>query len=332
MLKLRTILLSKIPYYIIFSLVILITIVRLLLPYNSYYSSRETVLIGKLIENKIDGDYLQIVVKEKEKVRGYYYFETIQEKENWLAHYKLGDKIKITGKLNKISGNTIPNLYSYQKNQNRHKIFFQMQITGYQKLQNNHNVFYTIKNKVENRLKKLPLTSHYVRAFLLGDKTKISDSVIESYQENGISHLLAISGMHVSFFSGVVLFILKKIGITEKTRYSITMLLLLFYLILTGCTASVLRATLFFFLFSINKIYYFYIEPLCLFILTLSLSLLYNPFFIYEVGFQFSFLISFFLIKFSNFINQNKNYFIQLFKVSILALCSSVPITLYHFS
>lgn len=331
MLRLRIILLSKVPYYSILICVLIITMIRLWIPNKSCYQGTETVLSGRLIENKVDGEQLHIVIAAKEKVIGYVYFETEREQKSWIKNYHLGDTIKVTGTLKKITSETVPNLYSYQKIQNRKRIFYRMQIHHYEKLQENKNLIYWFYNKIEKRLNKLPFTSSYVRTFLLGDKSMLSDEVKESYQVNGISHLLAISGMHISFLSGVILFLLRKLGISEKKRYGITMLFLLLYLILTGATASVLRATLFFFLFSINKIYYFYIEPLCLFWLTLSLTLLYQPYFIYEVGFQFSFLISFFLLKFSSFINRRKLRLFQLLKVSILSFLGSVPITIYNF-
>ena len=79
-----------------------------------------------------------------------------------------------------------------------------------------------------------------------------------------------------------------------------------------------------------NKIYYYYIKPLNLFILTLVISLIINPNYIYDVGFQYSYLISLSLISLScNF--NNTSYFKNLLKTSYTCFIVSIPISLYNF-
>ena len=96
-----------------------------------------------------------------------------------------------------------------------------------------------------------------------------------------------------------------------------------------GLSPSALRGVLFFILFSINKIYYFYIKPQNIFIVVLSISLLINPYYIYEVGFQYSFLISLILLLTSSSITGN--YLQKLLKTSILSFLISIPISLYNY-
>ena len=74
----------------------------------------------------------------------------------------------------------------------------------------------------------------------------------------------------------------------------------------------------------------FYIKPNNLFILVLSISLLINPKYIFEVSFQYSYLISFTLIYMSEFLTS-KNYFISLIKTSTISSIVSLPISLYNF-
>ena len=135
--------------------------------------------------------------------------------------------------------------------------------------------------------------------------------------------------MHITLLSSIILKILKKFKIKETKRYIITSLLLILYLSLIGLSPSALRGVLFFILFSINKIYYFYIKPQNIFILVLSITLLINPYFIYDIGFQYSFLISITLILTTNLITGN--YLLKLLKTSTISFLISIPISLSNY-
>lgn len=135
--------------------------------------------------------------------------------------------------------------------------------------------------------------------------------------------------MHISLLSGIFLFLFKKLKVEENKRYVITSIILFFYLLLSF-SPSVLRSFLFFFLLSINKINYFYIKTTNIFLLTLSLSLLLNPFFIYNIGFLFSYTISFFLIISIDYL-KNMSRIKQSFLVSFISFLVSFPICIYNF-
>lgn len=331
MLKLRTILLCRWPYYLILAVAILTTILSEWIPPKSHYQGTETEVVGKIIEQWLDGNQLLVTIKAKEVLTGTYYFSMKQEKEAYQKNFELGDVVCLKGTLEEIPRQTVPFLFSYHDMAKRKGQFFTMKIESFQKIKENNNLLYRIQNQIAKRIETLP-HQEYVQAFLLGNTKGIDPEVRRSYQENGISHLFAVSGMHISLFSGGILFVLQKLKVKEGSRYFITILFLLFYLLLTKGSPSVLRATIFFILLSINRIFYFYIPPLRLFYLTLALVLFYHPWFIYDVGFQFSFLISFSLLLFSDWLQKSSHYFISLFKVSFLAFVASVPIALFHFS
>lgn len=135
--------------------------------------------------------------------------------------------------------------------------------------------------------------------------------------------------MHISLLANIIEKLLrKKLG--EERTFKLTSLLLIIYILLVGLSPSILRGVLFYILFRINKIYYFYIKPINLFIIILSISLLINPNYIFDIGFIYSFLISFSLIMLSDKLTSN-NYFISLLKVSVISSLVSIPISLYNF-
>ena len=194
----------------------------------------------------------------------------------------------------------------------------------YKIISKNKSIYYSIKSFIISTF-----NNRYLYTFILGDKSYLDKSVVRSYQENGISHLFAISGMHISLLVLIIAKILKLFRINEYNRFKITSIILFIYLLLVGFSPSILRGVLFYFLFTINNLYYFYIKKVNLFILIISIALLINPRYVYDVGFLYSYSISLSLLLFSNYLKGN--YFISLLKVSVIANLVSIPITLYNF-
>lgn len=320
LLKLRTILLYNYPYYLLLIFVLLISIPRLIIPKESIYTNSSKEAVGIVTEYSYSNDLLKLTISNKEKLIVYYYL-----KEDKNIDIQLGDKIKVLGEFTKPKPNTTKNLFNYQKYLYNKNIFYIINATNIYKLSSTNNIYYKIKQSIINNVEISP----YLKAFILGNKEDISKQATTSYQENGISHLLAISGMHITLLSSIILKISKKIKVRETKRYFYTSLILIIYLMLIGLSASALRGVLFFILFSINKIYYFYIKPQNIFLIVLSISLLINPYYIYDVGFQYSFLISLTLLLTASSITGN--YLQKLLKTSILSFLISIPISLYNY-
>ncbi len=312
MLRLRKILLSNYTYIFFLIIFIPIIILRLSINYKSIYNintHRVEGIIYKIEDNKI---YL----KSKENLLCY-----LKDNNN----YKLGDKVILIGEFKKVEKQKTKNLFDYQKYLSYKHIYYEVFVEDIKLISNNKNIYYKIKQLIIDLLDNNP----YLHTFIIGDKTKISKEVLTSYQENGISHLFAISGMHITLLSGLILKLLKKIE--ENKRYLITSIFLIIYLLICNPSASIIRGVLFFILFSINKIYYFYIKPTNIFIVVVIITLMINPYYIYDVGFLYSFSISLSLLILSNKLSSS-NYFISLLKVSIISFIVSLPISLYNFN
>ena len=326
MLKLRTILLQDKLYYLIFLLVVLITIVNVSIPRSSVYNSNMTEVIGKIISITIEGNKLKLILKNKEKLVVNYYFEEKKEKDTFQSKFHLGDYIKVEGELTEPKHSTTKNLFDYKEYLYHQNIYFIMKASNIKKIKDNKNVYYYIKNIVTNLTSK----NAYLKTFILGDKSLLSTKITTSYQENGLSHLFAISGMHITLLSSLITKILKKLKLSETKCYYITSTILIIYLLLVGLSPSILRGVLFYILFSLNKIYYFYIKPVNLFLLVTSIALLINYNYIYDIGFLYSFSISLSLILTSTYLSSN-NYLLGLLKTSLISFLVSIPICIYNF-
>jgi len=126
---------------------------------------------------------------------------------------------------------------------------------------------------------------------MLGDKRGIPDDLRLTFSRIGLSHVIAISGMHISILSVLVMGLLLSFGLPRKYAFYISTLFLIFYIILIGVPASAMRAGLMGFLVlwalnlgRLNKL----INSI---IFTAAVLLLINPKLLRsDIGFQLSFL------------------------------------------
>jgi competence protein ComEC len=297
---------------------------------TSIYTGNEKILYGYIISKTLDGDKLTITLKAKEKIIINYYLKE-KEEIGTINKCQLGDYIKIKGELIRPKNNTVFNLFNYKKYLSYKNIYWLFNAEQIIKIKSNKNIFYKIKQNIINRINKIPYSGNYTNMLTLGDKSLIDSDILDYYKINGISHLFAISGMNITLLAFILLFVLKKIKIKELPSYLIITVFLSFYLFLTNYTSSVSRAVVFFILLSINKIYYLHIKSINLLILTFCILIFINPYNVFEIGFQLSFAISFYLLLFQKLINKYSNYIIKTFVISVISFLSSMPIIIYNF-
>ena len=330
MIKLRTILLCNIPYYIILLIALLyFLITNFFIVYKSNYDEISSIN-AKIIDITIKDYGIKLTLKNKEKLIGYLYLEK-EQKEEFLNNYSYGDIVYIKTEKLEINNNTVENTFNYRKYLYNNKIFHVLKINYIEKVKDNKNIFYKIKNNLIKNSFKLEKSYPYINGLIFGKDDYINDDVTTSFRNIGISHLFAISGTHVSIFVLILNNILKRLKIYEEKRCIIIILFLLFYMFLTSYPMSVLRSCIFTILLTINKRFYFFIKPQNLLYLTLAIILFINPLYIYNLGLQLSFSISLSLILMENYINKNKAKIEKALCISFISFIVSFPIVINNF-
>jgi competence protein ComEC len=243
--------------------------------------------------------------------------------------YKLGDKIRIKGTLEKPNNNTIFNLFNYRKYLKSKKINYIFKADEIELINKNKKIKYKIKNIILDYIHKFK-SEKYLKTFILGTN-EIEENTKNSYKNNGISHLFCVSGMHFSLFGMILKLVLDKITTNEKVEYPIIICFFMFFAFLTNYTPSVLRTVLLYIMLSINKILELNLKTIYLMLIDLIILLLYNPYYIYNTGFIYSFTISSALIIFSNIINNYKNYMLKVLMTSIISFIIGIPITINNY-
>lgn len=320
--RLRHILQSK---HLIKIITIIIFIITLLYtnyyPFKSKYTKDDKEFIGIVTKYEVKEDKITIEIKAKEKLLITYKY---QDKE--FNNLSYGDKIKVKGTLITPSKNTNQNTFNYQKYLYYKKIYYLVEATSINKIANNHNYLYTIKNTLYQKINKLK-SSNYIKTLLFCDNT-LSKEIKESYRINGISHLFSVSGMHINFFVSIIYLYLNKITYNKRIKYLITNIFIITYLILFP-SSSLLRSTVMSILYSINYLLKLKIKKIDILLLTLGVSLLINPFIIYDLGYIYSYTITFFLVLSSSTLKK-KNKINKIIYISLLSFLVSIPITIYN--
>lgn len=320
--KLRHILQSK---HLIKIITIIIFIITLLYtnyyPFKSKYTKDDKEFIGIVTKCEVKEDKITIEIKAKEKLLITYKY---QDKE--FNNLSYGDKIKVKGTLITPSKNTNQNTFNYQKYLYHKKIYYLVKATSINKIANNHNYLYTIKNTLYQKIDKLK-SSNYIKTLLFCDNT-LSKEIKESYRTNGISHLFSVSGMHINFFVSIIYLYLNKITYNKRIKYLITNIFIIIYLILFP-SSSLLRSAVMSILYSINYLLKLKIKKIDILFLTLGVSLLINPFIIYDLGYIYSYTITFFLVLSSSTLKK-KNKINKIIYISLLSFLVSIPITIYN--
>ena len=319
--RLKTILQSRYIFKILTILILIITIIYTkYYPFKSVFNTNDTEFIGIVEDYIIKDNQIKISLKSKERI-----IVTYKYTGKVFNNLSYGDKIKVTGVLKEPSTNNIFNNFNYKKYLYNKKIYYIIEASKIDKIQNNNNHIYTIKNLLYTRINSLK-SSNYIKALLFGDN-KLDKEIKTSYQINGISHLFSVSGFHINFITSIIYFYLDRVTYNKKIKYITVDIFLVLYLLLCN-TTSLLRCTVMNILLSINHLLKINIKKIDIVLLTLILCIIINPFIIYDIGFIYSYTISFFLILYKNKYKTN-NKLLKIIYISLISFLVSLPINIY---
>lgn len=322
--KLKILLQSDGFYFIVLLFIVCyVFFFTVILKYHTNIPKNTKEITATILSFSIDGDKVSMIIKDKEKISATYYIQNEEEKKFLEENLKLGGVVKLTGEEKEITGKTIPNTFDYKKHLYHEKIYFCFEISKIEIEDVPIDFINQLKNKLDARIKWLG-NNAYLRAFILGNKTLIDNEQYETIMKNGVSHLFALSGMHLSL---LYLFLSKLLG-KIKCKKIIIYLFLFLYLLITGVSISFLRAILFMLLLDLNKKMKFSISSIKILFLCAFFILLLNPFSIYNVGFWYTFVVTFSLLFCSSFIKK-QNKIGQVVLVSLITFLFSLPISIY---
>ncbi len=177
-------------------------------------------------------------------------------------------------------------------------------------------------------------------ALLIGYKDDLDKNLVESYTNTGVVHIIAISGMHLALIYGLLVFLTKPLKRRQLNWLRVILILsaLWLFTLLAGAQASVVRSAVMFTCIAAGEALSRRASICNTLALSAFLLLAYNPFWLWDVGFQLSYAAVLSIVTFYQpiynwfyFPNRVLDFFWKTMAISIAAQILTTPISLYHF-
>lgn len=175
----------------------------------------------------------------------------------------------------------------------------------------------------------------YIRGMVLGERDQLNPGVEESYAAFGITHVLSISGLHISILVSIGFFLFKSLGLPREKAALILLLLIPCYVLLTGAEPPVVRAGIMAGLLLLAILLNRWKDALSFLAIACLVQLAWNPYLLFTASFQLTFVITAALIVgVSPLVKKGagiEDRLKQSVAAALVAQFSSFPIVVYFF-
>ena len=264
---------------------------------------------------------------------------------------KIGNILKINANVYKNKAPKNPNQFDYGKYLENQNIFAQIYCQPNEiEISSNSEKsiwYYTeifrdkiIKNLEKNGFAKKELA--VVVALILGQQQDISPDILQDYQFAGAIHVLSVSGLHVGFILLFVSFLLKPFPNTKKWKTNKLLIIiasLWLFGFVAGLAPSVLRSVVMFSFVAIGRHLDRGVNVYNTILVSALLILMFKPSFLFDVGFQLSYISLFFIVWLQPMLSEllvpkNKiiGFFWDIFTVSVAAQVGAMGLSIYYFN
>lgn len=304
-------------------------------------------IISSPIEKEYTNSYKCIINGKKYII----YIKKSQKK------FEYGDIIEINGKFQRPSGRRNYKGFDYSIYLKSKKIFGSINAESAKKidsvfsknyrknygmltnLKNSYNYkVFKKKNLIINRINKnlSDGNNKLLIGILLGDTESMPEEIKENFRLSNLSHMIAVSGDHFSYIILAVTFLLRKVKF-KRLNEIITIFVIIFFMSLTGMTASVVRAGIMAIILILGSMFNRKNDILNSMALSLFIQMIFNPYVIFDIGLQLSYGgvigITFFNKIYENLFDKiHKGSINSAISVTLAANTAIMPIMIYNFN
>lgn len=265
-----------------------------------------------------------------------------------------GNHVCLKGKIKKPRGLRNPGGFNYRKYLSQKNIFYIFYVDSIVKKNEIkkgnfvlRDIVYPVRRGINKTIFKFfpsYSTRSIIKALTLGDKELISNDILEGFSKTGVIHVLAVSGLHVGFIVIMCLTVCNLLRFTRIMSTIVTIVILIFYTLLTESHPPVFRAAVMSSLYLVSIHLERKTQPFNIIGLAGLLLIIINPYNLFSLSFILSFTAISSIIYFYNTLItlpvyvkiKNKNPFrakiLATIFVSLSALIGTIPISAYYFN
>lgn len=293
-----------------------------------------------------------IVVSEPKETEYYYSYNVKIKNKKFILYVKKGhiDKLEYGMGINLEAEYYEPEEnknfegFNYKEYLKTQKIYGTLKAENIQiKKEKDINLIFLISNKIRNKIIETAKnivpksTSGILTGLLIGDRSEISQEDDENFRKSSLSHILAISGSHITYIILGITFILTKGRVPRKWIHISAIMALIIFMFITNFSPTIARACIMGIIMLFAKIVYKKLDILTSISLSYLIILLENPFSIKDLGVQLSYLGTLGIVylnqPISKFLSKYINKKIaEILSVTISAQIMVLPIITINFN
>lgn len=308
------------------------------------------IIIKEKLKNTINNDRYVAKIIELNGNKSYGKIILNIRKDSLMPTLEMGSHLKVFGSFYKNRKPNNPDQFDYGKYLENQQIYAQVYADA-SNIKIGSQVDKTIsyyasklRNKIVHNLEKNNFNKtelSVVVALILGQQQDISQEVIRDYQYAGAIHVLSVSGLHVGCILLFITFLLKPIPNDKKgsiIKLIIVIASLWLFGILAGLAPSVVRSVTMFSFVAIGMFLRRSVNIYHTLVVSALLILLFQPAFLFDIGFQLSYIALFFIVWLQPLLAsiwtpkyKIVNYFWEIVTVSFAAQIGTLPLSIYYF-
>lgn len=243
---------------------------------------------AKIISNKEEKQYKNKYIIKFENYKFLLYLDKKYDLE-------YGDVIFVEGNVEKATSSKNFYIFNYSKYLRQSKIYGVLNINSFEKITKEKDIFYYLE-KLKIKLKENLFSAFdeekagFLIGLLIGDKSEILDETEKIFRDSSLSHILALSGLHIVYVTLGVQFLLNLLTKRQKLKNCLMIFILIFFDIFTGVSPSCTRACIMSSMVFLSKVVYRKNDFLTTLLISLDILLIINCYNIESIGMWLSFL------------------------------------------
>ena len=260
-----------------------------------------------------------------------------------------GDHISYNGTIFRPLKNNNPYSFNYQEyleNNNIHGLSY-LYRADYTITHESKDLYHYLivvpRNWIRNRIDRFYSSEYsgFLKAILLGEKNSLTSQLRQDFASSGLSHILAVSGLHTGVIALIFLTIFQIVFRNRTAARILTIILLMYYMLLAHAVPSVQRAVIMISLVLLAKILQKRISTINILFAAGFIILVINPLQLFSVGFQLSFISVFAILVIFQYLSHKLNplrknhpklfWLLNLVLLSLMVQIVLAPLTIHYF-